>query len=219
VGDLVFDCIGAQTLPHAAAPTVQLRLRLTETTGMRVGAVVLRCQVRIQPQQRRYNAVEGERLSDLFGTVDRWADTLKPLLFTTLTVMVPAFRGSIELDVDLPCSYDLEVAASRYFQSLDDGDIPLLLLFSGTVFAQTGTGLFIEPVPWHKECSFRLPVRVWRETMNRYFPDSGWLMLRRDTLDALGRYKSRHALASWNDTVLALLAETGHPVDVAAERV
>ena len=185
---------------------------------MRVGAVVLRCQIRIQPQLRRYSAVESERLLDLFGTPDRFADTLKPLHYATVTVMVPAFTASTELDLPVPCSYDLEVAASRYFESLDDGEIPLLLLFSGTVFAQGPTGLLIEQVPWHKECAFRLPVSVWRELMDRYFPNSGWLMLRRDTLDSLGRFKARRAIATWNDAVLALLAEAGRSVDVSAER-
>jgi hypothetical protein len=218
MGDLVFDCVGAQAQKHAAVPTAVLQLRVSETTRMRVGGVVLRCQIRIQPQRRRYSAAEGERLLDLFGTRDRWADTLKPLLFTTVTVMVPAFTGCIDLDVPVPCSYDLEVAASRYFDSLDDGEIPLLLLFSGTVFAQGPTGLVIEQVPWHKECSFQLPVRVWREVMDMYFPNSGWLMLRRDTLDALGRFKSRRALASWDDTVSALLAEVDESMDVSAER-
>jgi hypothetical protein len=174
---------------------------------MRVGAIALRCQIQIQPAQRRYSAVEGTRLNDLFGEPSRWAETLNPLHLTTLTVMVPSFSGSVEVDVPVPCSYDLEVAGSRYFASLDDGYVPLLLLFSGTVFHQGPTGLLIEQVPWHKECAYRLPVAIWREIMEMYFPDTGWLRLRRDTLDALAVFKSRRALATWNDTVEALLAE------------
>lgn len=218
MGDLVFECTGATAQEHQAVPTLLLRLRLTETTGMRIGAVLLRCQLRIQPQQRRYTAAEGERLLDLFGTADRWADTLKPLHFATVTVPVPAFTGSVELDVPVPCSYDLEVAAGRYFHSLDTGEIPLLLLFSGTVFAQGPTGLQIEQVPWHKECAYRLPVAVWREIMELYFPNSAWLRLRRDTLDSLGRFKSSRALATWDDTVRALLAELAETGPVPIER-
>ena len=48
---------------------------------------------------------------------------------------------------------------------------------------------------WHEEASFRLPVAVWREMMDLYFPNSGWLLLSRDTLDALTRYKAERALA------------------------
>jgi hypothetical protein len=229
MGDLVFDCLGAAVQPHAAVPTLSLRLRVSETTGLRVGAVALTCQVRIQPQQRRYSPAESERLYDLFGRPDRFAETVKPMLFSTLTVNVPAFTGSIDLDLAVPCSYDLEVAAGRYFHALDGaandgaandgGEIPLLLLFSGTVFVQGPTGLLIEPVPWQKECSFRLPVRLWREMVDLYFPDSGWLVLRRETLDALGRFKSRHALPTWNDTVLALLSHVDQTIDVSPERV
>jgi hypothetical protein len=207
MGDLDFQCVRGEAAGHAAVPTLTLRLRVTETTGMAVGAVALRCQIQIQPAQRRYSAVEGERLLDLFGEPERWAQTHNPMHLTTVTVMVPAFSGSIDVDVPVPCTYDLEVAGSRYFASLDDGDVPLLLLFSGTVFAQGPTGLLIEQVPWHKECAYRLPVAVWREIMEMYFPNTGWLRLRRETLDSLARFKSRRALATWNDTVEALLAE------------
>lgn len=219
MGDLGFECVGAVSQPHTAVPTLGLRLRVSETTGLRIGAIALTCQIRIQPQQRHYSTVESDHLLDLFGTPDRYADTLKAMLFATVTVNVPAFTGSVEIDLALPCPYDLEVGAYRYFHGLVGGDIPLLLLFSGTVFTQGPTGLRIEQVPWQKECSFRLPVAVWRETMDLFYPDSGWLMLRRDTLDALGRFKARRVLPTWNDTVLALLSEVDQPIDVSAERV
>lgn len=219
MGDLTFACLDAVAERHAAVPTLALRLRITETTGTRIGAIVLRCQIRIQPQQRRYSAAEGEQLHDLFGEPERWADTQNPMQLATVAVMVPAFTGSIDVEVPVPCSYDLEVAAGRYFAALDDGEVPLLMLFSGTVFTQGAAGLVIEQVPWHKECAYRLPVRVWREIMDLYFPNAGWLRLRRDTLDALGRYKSRSALATWDDTVAALLATVGHPHSAPRERV
>jgi hypothetical protein len=205
MGELSFECLGASGVRHAAVPTMTLRLRVSEDGGMRIGAIALRCQIQIRPAQRRYSAVEGRRLTDLFGEPDRWAETLHPLHLVTLTVMVPAFSGSVEVDLPVQCSYDLEVAGNRFFASLDDGHVPLLLLFSGTVFRQGPTGMLIEQVPWHKECGYRLPVSVWRDTMEMFFPDSGWLRLRRDTLDALAVFKSRQALATWNDTVEALL--------------
>ena len=48
----------------------------------------------------------------------------------------------------------------------------------------------VAPVAWHAEATFRLPVAVWRQMMDLYFPNSGWLMLSRDTLDALTRFKA-----------------------------
>ena len=205
MGELSFECLGVVENVPAAVTTLTLRLRVSEHTGMRVGAIALRCQLQLLPAQRHYSAVEGQRLRDLFGEPARWGETQRPLHLTTVTVMVPGFSGQVEVDVPVPCSYDLEVAGSRYFASLDDGHVPLLLLFSGTVFRQGPSGLLIEQVPWHKECGYRLPVRAWRETMERYFPDSGWLRLRRDTLDALAVFKSRRAFATWNETVEALL--------------
>ncbi|HEU4488252.1 MAG TPA: DUF6084 family protein, partial [Actinomycetota bacterium] len=152
-----------------------------------------------------------ERLFDLFGDTSRWGETLKPLQFTNVSVMVPGFSGSTDVDLPVPCTYDLEVAASKYFHSLEDGVIPLLLLFSGTVFSKGDTGYSVQQIPWHKEASYRLPVAVWRKMMDFYFPNSAWLRISRDTLDALQRFKSRRALPMWDEAFEALLAEAGEP--------
>ncbi|GII23781.1 DUF6084 family protein [Planosporangium mesophilum] len=212
MGELVFDCIDSRAERYAAAPILTLVLRVAETTGAQVGAIGLRCQMRIQPVRRTYDEGEAERLNDLFGTPDRWGDTLKPLQFATVSALVPAFRNSIEIELPVPCSYDLEVASTRYFDALAGGDVPLLLLFSGTVFLQGPAGMQVEQVPWHKECNYRLPVRVWRETMDYHFPNSAWLRLHRDTLAALARFKSERTLATWEETLQVLLAEAGEVV-------
>jgi len=107
----------------------------------------------------------------------------------------------------VPFTYDFEVATSKYFHALQEGDIPLILMFSGTVFVKTDDGFRVEQVPWHKESAFRLPVQTWREMMDAHFPNSSWVRLRRDTLDALLRFRSERALPSWDDTFLALLNE------------
>jgi hypothetical protein len=206
VADLVFDCIGVRPDPYAAMPTLVFRLRISETAGQVLNAIALRCQLRIEPHRRGYSEAETPLLADLFGTPDRWGDTLKPLQFATVSVMVPGFTGATEIDVPVPCSYDLEVAASKYFASLEDGDIPLLLLFSGTVFVRTPTGFAVDQVSWTCETQQRVPVAVWRELMDRFFPGSGWLRLRRDTLAELQRYKSAKALPGWDDVVADLIA-------------
>jgi hypothetical protein len=206
VADLVFDCIGVRPDPYAAMPTLVFRLRISETTGQVVNAIALRCQLRIEPHRRGYSEAETPLLADLFGTPDRWGDTLKPLQFATVAVMVPGFTGATEIDVPVPCSYDLEVAAGKYFACLEDGDIPLLLLFSGTVFVRTPTGFAVDQVSWTCETQRRVPVAVWRELMDRFFPGSGWLRLRRETLAELQRYKSAKALPGWDDVVADLIA-------------
>ena len=169
----------------------------------------IRDRIRIEPHRRRYSETEAERLHDLFGDRSRWADTLKPLQFTTVPVMVPGFTGTTQLDLPVPFTYDLQISATRYFASLDDGEVPLLLLFSGTVFGSADGRLRVEQVPWSKEISCGLPAKVWREAVDAHFPDSAWLTVSRDTLDELMRFKTRHALPTWDATLRALLAQAG----------
>jgi Family of unknown function (DUF6084) len=207
--ELVFDCLDVRPERYAASPTLSFRLRIAETSGEAVHAVALRCQIRIEPQRRRYSAEEADRLLDLFGERHRWGDTLKPLQFAMVSVMVPGFTGSTEVDLPVPCTYDFEVASAKYLHALDGDEVPLLLLFSGTVFAKGQTGFSVQQVPWHKEASYRLPARVWRELMDLYFPNEAWIRMRRETLDALQAFKARRALPTWDDALAALLRGSG----------
>jgi len=205
MADLIFGCTGASAERYAATPTLSFHLTIAEATGVRVHAIALRCQIRIEPQRRRYSLDEAQRLHDLFGDTTRWADTLKPIQLTTVSAMVPGFSSLTEIDLPVPCTYDLEVASARYLQGLDDGTVPLLLLFSGTVFLADGDGLSVELIPWSSEASYRLPVSVWRELVDQHFPGSAWLRCSRQTLDALSEFKARHALPTWDATLMALL--------------
>ena len=209
MAELVFDCVGAHAERYAVAPSMSLTLRIAETTGLKVDAIALRCQIRIEPTRRRYSDAEAERLNDLFGDTQRWADTLKPLQFTTVSLMVPGFTGSTELDLPVMLSYDLEIGSTRYFAGLEDGEVPLLLLFSGTVFSSPGGRLQVQQVPWSKEASYRLPVGVWREAIEAHFPNSAWIRMSLQTLDALQQFKTRQALPTWDATITALLKQAG----------
>ena len=205
MSSLSFEVLGARAEPYAAVPTLVFRLRIAEATGERIHTIALRCQIQIEPRQRHYTGREEERLLELFGEPHRWGQTLKTVLWTHASLMVPGFEGSTEVDLPIACTYDFEVTAAKYFHGLDDGEIPLLLLFSGTVFQRGESGFSVEPVPWEKEASFRLPVRVWRELMDRYFAGSVWIRLRRDSLDALHRFRGRRALPSWDEAIEVLL--------------
>jgi hypothetical protein len=207
MAELRFECRGAVAEPYAAAPTLRFRLRISDSTGAGVHALALRCQLRIEPHHRSYQPAESDRLTYLFGEPARWGETLKPLQLATVSVVLPGFTGSTEADLPVPCSYDLEVAAGKYLHALTDGEVPLLLLFSGTVFVKAGSGFQVEQVPWHAEAQYRLPVSVWRELMDRYFPHSGWLRLHRETIDALLRYKSEHAIPTWDAALTRLVAQ------------
>jgi hypothetical protein len=217
VADLVFGCTGASAERYAATPTLSFALTITERSGAAIHAIALRCQIRIEPHRRRYSAAEAQRLHDLFGDPSRWAETVKPIQLATVTTMVPSFTAVAETDLQVPCTYDLEVASARYLQGLDDGTIPLLLLFSGTVFVATGGSFSVELVPWSSEATYRMPVSVWRELVDSHFPGSAWLRCSRETLDELSAFKARRALPTWDATLAALLAEAGETGDPAAK--
>jgi alpha-ketoglutarate-dependent taurine dioxygenase len=207
--ELVFDIVGAHAEPYAALPTLTLQLRIAETTGAHVHAVVLKGQIRIEPQRRRYTEAEQARLLDLFGEPHQWSESLHPFLWTHIAVAVPGFEGSTEVELPITCSYDFEIAAAKYFHGLENGEIPLVILFSGTAFVQSDQGVVASPVPWHKESQYRLPVSVWQSVVDLHFPNSGWLRVSRETLDALQAYKSRRALPTWDQAFELMLKEAG----------
>ncbi len=213
MAELAFDCIGARADKYAVVPQMQVTLRISETSGTLVEAIALRCQMRIEPARRRYSDDEAERLNDLFGETQRWADTLKPMQFTNVSIMVPGFDGSTEIDLPVPLSYDMEIGATRYFAGLDDGAVPLLLLFSGTVFSVADGRISVTQVPWSKEAGYRLPISVWREAIDAHFPNCSWIRLSATAMDELLRFKARRALPTWESAVLALLDDAAEPLE------
>ncbi|GAA1424895.1 DUF6084 family protein [Streptomyces thermospinosisporus] len=206
--EFAFSCTGVRADPYAAGPTLVFRLRVTSSPDTRVHALALRCQIRIEPARRAYDDTEAAALGDLFGERSRWGSSLKPVQFAQVQLMVQGFTGETEADLPVPCTYDMDIASTRYFHALDDSDVPLLMLFSGTAFTGAG-GFHVEPVPWDREATFRMPVKIWREMIEQHFPGSAWVRLPRDTMDALLAYRSGQALPSWEATVDRLLAAAG----------
>jgi len=203
--DLAFEVLDVTPDRFAATPTLTTRLHIVETGGEAVHAVALRCQIRIEPQRRPYDDAEATRVRDVFGARDRWKDTLRPFLWTHASAMVPSFTAETEVDLPLNCSYDFDVAAAKYLHALRDGVIPLEFMFSGTVFTRGTSGFQIEQIPWHKDVAFAMPASRWHAVMDLHFPGAGWIRASRDTIDALGEYKSRYGLLDWDDTLAALL--------------
>jgi len=207
VSDLRFSITGARSEPYAVSPLLALQVRVTESAGVPVHAITLRAQVQIEPQRRRYAATESAKLVELFGGPERYGDTLKPMLWTFVSTTVLAFEGAADFDLLLPCSYDFEVAANKYFQALEADDVPLILQFSGTVFVRGANGaVATELVPWTCEARYRLPVAVWRATMNAHFPNAAWIRVGRDTFDALYRFKCVGGYATWEAALARLCA-------------
>ncbi len=207
--DLHFEVEGVEAQRFAASPLLVFKLRLTETgsSPTPIQTVILRCQIRIEPNRRRYTDAERERLLDLFGTPERWGQTLRPMLWTHTIAVVPPFTGTTTVDLPAPCSFDFTLAATKYFDGLEGGEIPLCFLFSGTIFYEAEDGaLQATQIPWEKEAYYRLPAATWQAMMDHYYPNSAWLCLHKDVFDRLSRYKSLQGLPTWEKALERLLA-------------
>jgi Family of unknown function (DUF6084) len=209
--DLEFAVLGARAVRYAAVPMLTLDLEVSERSGRQVYMVALTIQLMIEPARRSYDDGTRERLVELFGAPERWAVTTRSLVWSQLDVLVPAFTGSTIVPVPIACHYDLELAAAKYLHSLPDGEAPLALHFNGMVYypAEHG-GLQMVLVPWNKSVDFRMPVSVWKETIEHYYPNTGWVALRSQTLAALQREKLDRGLATLDACVQGLLAEARH---------
>ncbi|HUA83097.1 MAG TPA: DUF6084 family protein [Bryobacteraceae bacterium] len=201
--DLSFEVMGAKPVPYAVTPAIAFRLRVRERRAIQ--AMLLHCQLRIEPRCRAHARDEQERLIDVFGAPERWGETLHALPWTQATIHLPPFEGAAEVDLPVACTYDFEVTAAKYLASLEGGEIPLRFLFSGTIFVKSAGGFMVEQVPWNKDAVWRLPVSAWRELMDAYFPGTAWIRLRRETLDLLQRERARNGFVSWDETIETIL--------------
>jgi Family of unknown function (DUF6084) len=204
--ELSLSVEGASAIPYAAVPTLGFTLAITESEGIPIEAVSLQCQLRIEATRRRYSTPEKQRLEDLFGSQDRWAQTLRTFLWTHASVPVRPFQGETRVELPVACTFDFEVVATKYIYALEDGELPLIFLFSGTVFFRDQDGaLQIAQIPWEKEATFRLPVQVWKDLMRFYYPNAAWLYLHQDVFDRLLEYKTRHGIPTWDAALERLL--------------
>src|ERR1700761_9508453 len=199
VPDLQFQIESAEAVPYAAVPMLALKLRITNSVHDEpVHTLALRCQVQIEPTRRRYAPGEQEKLLDLFGEPERWNRTVRSMLWMNISISIPAFTGSTVVDLQLPCTFDFNIATTKYFHALDAGDIPLCILFSGMVFyCGQDNALQVAQIPWDREVNYRLPIALWKQMMDTYYPNSAWLHLERDVFDRLYRYKVRHGIPTW----------------------
>jgi hypothetical protein len=198
----------AEVVSHAAAPLLAFKVRITNHPSDEViHTVALRAQIQLEVTRRKYDGREQTRLRDLFGEPDRWGQSLRNMLWTHASVVVPRFAGSVLADIQVPCTFDFNVAATKYFHGVTSGDLPLCFQFSGTVFYQGEGGLLqVALIPWDKEAKYRLPVEVWKDLMNIYYPNSAWLALRKDTFEKLYQYKVREGIPTWEEALERALA-------------
>jgi hypothetical protein len=206
VVDLDFAVEHAGPVTFAAIPTIGFGLRIASRSGHAIRSIMLDVQVQIAARRRSYSDGEEQRLIELFGEPHRWSTTLRTLLWTRTTQVVTGFTGETLIELHMPVTYDFEVTAAKYLQALGEGEVPLEFLFSGTVFYSAETGLLqTGMISWDREAEYMLPVQVWRDTMDHYFPNSAWLRLDRDTFERLAAYRAKNVLPSWEQTLAALL--------------
>lgn len=207
--DLEFQVAGAEPQLYAASPLLIFKLAIANAKAEEeIQTIMLHCQIQIDATRRRYLPQEQERLMDLFGEPERWDQTLRPMLWTHAETVVRPFVARTTVDLPVPCTFDFNIAATKYFAGLESGEAPLVLQFSGTIFYAAENGaLQAVQIPWSKEVRYRFPIATWQKMMDLYYPNSAWLSLRRDVFDRLYLYKVRHGLPTWEQTLERLLPD------------
>jgi hypothetical protein len=208
VPDLHFQVEDVSAMRNAVTPQLSFKVRITNSQPQPIHSIALRVQVQIEPVRRRYSAAEQQHLRELFGEPERWSDSLHPLLWTHANLNVQGFTGTTVIDVPVPCTFDFNVAVTKYIYGLENGEIPTSLLFSGTVFHAGRIGLEIAQIPWDREASYRLPVSAWKEMMDFYYPNTAWICLRREVFERLYDFKGRHGISTWEHALERLLGVT-----------
>lgn len=211
--DLHFQVDRIAPTPRALTPQLGILVSITNSTPEPVHSILLRCQLQIEAARRRYNSREQELLRDLFGEPGRWGETLHPLIWNNATLAVPGFSGATEVEVPAPCTIDYNLAVTKYLGALEDGDAPLSILFSGTVFYSSAFGtLQVQQIPWDREASFRVSGELWRHLMDSYYPGTAWVSLQRETFNRLYRYKVDQSIASVEEAIESLLPQAQRAV-------
>ncbi len=201
MADLSFAVERVSPVPNAACPILRFQVQIVNRGIEHIHAIALQAQIQIEPQPQRPNRVELERLEQLFGEPSRWADAEKPLAWSSASVIVKPFAGNTRFELDAPCTFDFNIAATKYFYGLETPDAPLLFDFSGTIFR----GRQIAAIKNDCRCRFALPMRVWSDLMDEYYPHSMWLRLPREVFDRMNQFKIDNRIPTWEDVLERLL--------------
>lgn len=198
------EVVAAAHVPFAAGPTMRFEAIAREPDEIPVQSMALSAQVMIDPARRGYDAATRERLAELFGPAERWAPSTSGVVWGRVAAAVGAFTGQTAFGIEVPCTYDLEVAAAKYFYAVTDGVVPLSFHFNGNVFYRGGDGLLqMTPISWETTARYAMPVSAWRTMIAEHYPGGGWVRVADDTLARLHDRRARRGVAS----VDALLRE------------
>lgn len=204
-----FSITAAAHLAYTAAPTMVFSGIAADPRRHEIQSIALTVQVMIDPARRGYDAETRERLAELFGPPAEWTPSTQGLAWARVSALVPAFVCSTGFALELPCTYDLEVAAAKYFYALADGHVPLSFHFNGTVFYRGPDGrLQVVPVPWSATAQFEMPVAAWRAMIADHYPGGGWVRVSDESLARLNARRARRGLPSFEACLTELLSDS-----------
>lgn len=204
--EVTFEVLGAAHEPFAAQPTLRFEMGVSEPTGRDIYAISLTAQINFDPARREYDAATRAALFELFGAPERWPSTTRSFLWTHATAMVHSFSGAITFGLEVPCTADLEVVASRYVSALPEGEVPLSFHFTGRIlYAAPNRQVQVVHLPWSTQCQYRMPVAVWKAMIKHHHGESSFALLHNDTIQGLLDYKLARGLHSFDACVADLL--------------
>jgi hypothetical protein len=205
-----FAITSAAHLAFAAAPTMVFEGIASDPAGFPIQSIALTAQLMIEPARRGYDAATRERLTELFGPPASWTPTTQGMAWTRVSTVIASFTGSTPFRLEVPCTYDLEVASAKFFQALGDGEVPLSFHFNGTVFFRSdalGGNLQVVPVPWSSTAQFSMPIAAWRAMIAEHYPNGGWVRVSHETLAALNERRGARGLPSFDAAIKELLGD------------
>jgi hypothetical protein len=200
-----FAITGAAHLAFAASPTMLFAATATDPSGYEIQSIALTAQVMIDPAQRGYDPETRERLAELFGPPNSWAPSTSGLAWARVATAVPGFTGSATFALEVPCTYDLEVASAKYLYAVQDGEVPLSFHFNGSVFYHASGTLRVVPIAWSNTAQFKLPVATWRAMIAEHYPGGGWIRIDDETLSRLNDRRAGRGLPSFDACIRELL--------------
>lgn len=205
-----FELRSVEPVARSVAPTLRFSGEITTAPGRQVYAVVLTALFTVEPAKRSYDEGERERLAELFGTPERWASTTGAFRWAQVETMVRGFNGSGPFALDVPCTYDLELASGKYFGSLDTGSVPLRVHFNGTVlYEEEGGRVQAVLIPWDRSIRFDLPMEAWKRMIAEHHPYRSWIPLSTDTEARIRARKARLGSPTFDACLGELLDEAG----------
>jgi Family of unknown function (DUF6084) len=201
-----FEILGARVPRHAVAPNLVFDLEVNDPSGLQVFTISLAVQIAIEPAQRRYDPDTRERLTELLGEPGRIGAPTRTMPWAKVDVLVHSFKGTARVEVPVLCNYDLEIAATNYFHSIADGEVPLVFHFNGGIYYQGDGGqLQIVQLSWEESSNYRMPIAIWEEMIAAHYPYRGWVPAGSETIERLRRYKLEQGLPSYEAALERLL--------------